>query len=62
MKKCTCKLVRYCSRECQLEDWRERKKACPVECKRVELKKKEAEEREEEVSREGGEDEEGGSE
>ena len=22
MKKCPCKLVRYCSRECQQEDWR----------------------------------------
>ena len=40
MKKCTCKLVRYCSRECQREDWREHKKTCPVECERVEQKKK----------------------
>jgi len=29
MKKCSvCRLVRYCSQECQLEDWKEHKKSC----------------------------------
>ena len=29
MKKCSvCKLVRYCSEECQLGDWKSHKKSC----------------------------------
>ena len=29
MQKCSrCRLVRYCSRDCQLADWKEHKKAC----------------------------------
>ena len=31
MKKCSvCKLVRYCSEECQLEDWKKHKKKCKL--------------------------------
>ena len=38
MKKCSvCKLVRYCSEECQLKDWKEHKKSC----KEVAARKKE---------------------
>jgi len=39
-----CKLVRYCSQECQLQDWRAHK----VDCKRAKQKQKEEEKEAEE--------------
>ena len=62
MKRCKCRLARYCSEECQLEDWAAQKDECKKtrEIKRVKQelkqKKKEAEGKSGEKDDEEGED------